>query len=90
MKQISLGHAHSLVLCGSKLNSNETTLYVFGCNLFGQLGTGQQVAGMPYQKFLKSLVPLRLDLGLETITNIHTKFFTNVSVNLRFQERLRS
>lgn len=73
-----MGHAHSLVLCGSKLNANETTLYVFGCNLFGQLGTGQQIPDMPHQKFLKSPVPLRIDLAQGTITQIHTKFFTNV------------
>lgn len=82
VKQVSLGHAHSLVLCGSKLNANETVLYVFGCNLFGQLGTGQKMAGMPHQKFLKSSVPLRIDLAQETITQIHTKFFTNVSVSI--------
>lgn len=78
VKQISLGHAHSLVLCGSKLNAEETTLYVFGCNLFGQLGTGQHIPDIPHQKFLKSSAPLRIDLDHETITQIHTRFFTNV------------
>lgn len=84
VKQISLGHAHSLVLCASKLDANETTLYVFGCNLFGQLGTGQQMPDMPHQKFLKSLVPLRIDLAQGTITQIHTKFFTNVREFVEF------
>lgn len=30
VKQIALGHAHTLVLCSAKSNSNETVLYVFG------------------------------------------------------------
>lgn len=86
MKQISLGHAHSLVLCGNILNTTGTILYVFGCNLFGQLGIGQQMADMPHQKFLKSLVPLRIDIAEESITQIHTKFFTNVSaINENFK-----
>lgn len=31
VRQISLGHAHSLVLCNSKDNVDDTCLYVFGC-----------------------------------------------------------
>lgn len=77
VKQISLGHAHSLVLCESNLNSYETVLYVFGCNLFGQLGVGQYDASN--QKWLKSSIPIRIDIGNEIITQIHTKFFTNVN-----------
>lgn len=30
VKQIALGHAHTLVLCGTKSNPTETILYVFG------------------------------------------------------------
>ncbi|XP_037821556.1 uncharacterized protein LOC119610431 isoform X1 [Lucilia sericata] len=37
--QVSLGHAHSLVLCEGSL-PNTSELYVFGSNHFGQLGLG--------------------------------------------------
>lgn len=67
------------MLCGNILNTTGTTLYVFGCNLFGQLGIGQQIADMPHQKLIKSLVPLQINMAGESITQIHTKFFTNVS-----------
>lgn len=89
VKQIALGHAHTLVLCGNKKNANESAVYVFGCNLFGQLGTGQyQEAETATQKHLKSSVPVRLNICNETITQIHTKFFTNVSIALKlFQVR---
>lgn len=79
VKQIALGHAHTLVLCGDKINKRKTILYVFGCNLFGQLGTGQYHNENSSQKYLKSSIPIRVDLFKETITQIHTKFFTNVS-----------
>lgn len=75
--QISLGHAHSLVLC------NDNLLYVFGCNLFGQLG--QRLASAADQKTLKSSVPLLIDLTPDPITHIHTKFFANVSLILTFR-----
>lgn len=78
VRQIALGHAHTLVLCGKKQNT-ETMLYVFGCNLFGQLGVGQYQGVSSTQKYLKSSVPIPIDIGNETITQIHTKFFTNVS-----------
>lgn len=80
VKQIALGHAHTLVLCSNKQNANQTDLYIFGCNLFGQLGTGQYQGENPSQKYLKSSTPVRLSIRNETITQIHTKFFTNVSV----------
>lgn len=76
VKQIALGHAHSLVLCGNKSNPNDLVCYGFGCNLFGQLGVGQ------YQndsKWLKNCLPIQIDIKNETIIQIHTKFFTNVS-----------
>lgn len=79
VKQIALGHAHTLVLCGNKSNANETDLYVFGCNLFGQLGIGQFQSGSSTQKSLKISTPIKLNLFNEPITQIHTKFFTNVS-----------
>lgn len=79
VKQIALGHAHTLVLCSDKLNKHKTILYVFGCNLFGQLGTGQYQNENTSQKYLKSSIPTRVDIYNETIIHIHTKFFTNVS-----------
>lgn len=79
VKQIALGHAHTLALCGNKKSAHETVLYVFGCNLFGQLGVGQYYEENSTQKYLKSSIPIRIDLYNETITQIHTKFFTNVS-----------
>lgn len=79
MKQIALGHAHTLVLCGNKSNANDMDLYVFGCNLFGQLGVGQYQEGSSNQKNLKISIPIKLKLFDESIAQIHTKFFTNVS-----------
>lgn len=79
VKQIALGHAHTLILCDDKSSSNGTVLYVFGCNLFGQLGNGQYQDGNSSQKYLKSSIPIKVDIFNETITQIHTKFFTNVS-----------
>lgn len=80
VKQIALGHAHSLVLCGNKSNDAERTLYVFGCNLFGQLGTGYQTNdSAPNTKFIKSCVPIVIKISNETIIYIHTKYFSNVS-----------
>lgn len=81
VKQIALGHAHTLVLCSNKekRRGNETVLYVFGCNLFGQLGIGQYNSEYSTQKYLKSSTPIQINICNETITQIHTKFFTNVS-----------
>lgn len=91
-----MGHAHSLVLCeGSK--SNTTELYVFGSNHFGQLGLGsaknegsldnnrsikQPDDEMNCAGQVKFLLPQRLEIGTAKIRLIHTKFFTNVSINL--------
>lgn len=80
IKQIALGHAHTLVLCGNNATSHGATLYVFGCNFFGQLGLGQYEH--LHQKLIKSTIPRRFDLIDEHIVQIHTKFFTNVSSDM--------
>lgn len=77
VRQIALGHAHTLVLCANNLATFGSTLYVFGCNLFGQLGLGQYEHSN--QKYCKSSIPRRFDLIDETIVLVHTKYFTNVS-----------
>lgn len=83
IKQIALGHVHSLVLCDSSTDGTNTgleELYVFGSNYFGQLGTGltpEQQQGEE-KGLSKVLVPIRLDLN-ERIRYIHTNFFVNVS-----------
>lgn len=82
VKQIALGHAHTLVLCANNMSSYGTTLYVFGCNLFGQLGLGQYEHSN--QKFLKTAIPLRFDLIDEPIVQVHSKYFTNVSGRVVF------
>lgn len=81
-----MGHAHTLVLCyKNQNNSNETQLYVFGSNHFGQLGIGRnaieqrgQSDGTHCSTLSKSLLPVELDVG-KNVRLIHTKFFTNVS-----------
>ncbi|XP_017874153.1 PREDICTED: uncharacterized protein LOC108621381 [Drosophila arizonae] len=87
--QISLGHAHSLVLCQAspnnctEANSSGNELYVFGSNHFGQLGTGNA----DQNQDTKTSVPLRLELGNDCgLRLIHTKFFTNLAVDE--QERM--
>ncbi|XP_067619024.1 uncharacterized protein ca isoform X2 [Eurosta solidaginis] len=92
--QVSLGHAHSLVLCQATGNPNATELFVFGSNHFGQLGIGAgsaSVAGehsngagddeMNCASQVKSLVPLKLNVCTEKIRLIHTKFFSNLAVD---------
>ncbi|KAH8383189.1 hypothetical protein KR009_007193 [Drosophila setifemur] len=79
--QISLGHAHTLVLCGAsnsnmEANSCSSELYVFGSNHFGQLGTGNSDYGDT-----KTNLPVLLDVGGSTLRLIHTKFFTNLAVD---------
>lgn len=80
--QISLGHAHSLVLCQaihnnySEANRSENELFVFGSNHFGQLGIGNNE-----QTETKTSLPLRLKLGDCSLRLIHTKFFTNLAVD---------
>lgn len=62
IRSISAGHAHTLLL------STEGIVYAFGCNIFGQLGTGTNV---------KSSVPIKVSLP-EKISLIATGYFHNV------------
>ncbi|XP_034127755.1 uncharacterized protein LOC117583519 isoform X2 [Drosophila guanche] len=85
--QISLGHAHSLVMCQAsnsymEANNCSTELFVFGSNHFGQLGTGNSEQGCD----TKVNLPVRLETGGSSLRLIHTKFFTNLAVD--DQERL--
>nr|XP_016937407.2 uncharacterized protein LOC108015486 isoform X1 [Drosophila suzukii] len=82
--QISLGHAHTLVLCRGTPNRSYmeanyfgNELYVFGSNHFGQLGTGNSDHGGD----TKTNLPVRLDVGGCSLRLIHTKFFTNLAVD---------
>lgn len=77
--QISLGHAHTLVLCAAsncfrEANGCSTELFVFGSNHFGQLGTGNSDQAVD----TKTNLPVRLEVGGGSLRLIHTKFFTNV------------
>ncbi|KAI8044754.1 hypothetical protein M5D96_000926 [Drosophila gunungcola] len=81
--QISLGHAHTLVLCGASGSSSymeasycSNELFVFGSNHFGQLGTGNSDHGDT-----KTNLPVRLEVGGCSLRLIHTKFFTNLVVD---------
>ncbi|XP_055699615.1 uncharacterized protein LOC129799608 isoform X2 [Phlebotomus papatasi] len=84
IEQISLGHAHSLVLCRSE-NESGNVLYVFGSNYFGQLGVGHDVSvskkscSTERNTFTKSLVPMELRLDAN-IRLIHTKYFCSFAV----------
>lgn len=83
---ISLGHAHSLVLCTPSPNTQTpTTLYSFGSNHYGQLGLGQyyELDNISPEVLSRSLVPIEVFIN-QNIRLIHTKFFTNVSVLLTF------
>jgi len=60
---ISAGYAHTLAL------SIDGVLYAFGCNILGQLGTGDNI---------KSSVPIKVSLP-DRITLISTGYFHNVS-----------
>ncbi|XP_016951088.1 uncharacterized protein LOC108025248 [Drosophila biarmipes] len=82
--QISLGHAHTLVLCRGAPNRSYmeanycgNELFVFGSNHFGQLGTGNSDHGGD----TKTNLPVRLDVGGCSLRLIHTKFFTNLAVD---------
>ncbi|XP_075169740.1 RCC1 and BTB domain containing protein claret [Haematobia irritans] len=93
--QVSLGHAHTLVLCEGPSGHNNTELYVFGSNNFGQLGlaasksegeeTSSSMAGndsATYSNQVKYLLPQKLEIaGASRIRLIHTKFFTNLAVD---------
>uniref|UniRef100_A0A1B0GGW7 E3 ubiquitin-protein ligase herc2 n=2 Tax=Lutzomyia longipalpis TaxID=7200 RepID=A0A1B0GGW7_LUTLO len=79
IEQVSLGYAHSLVLCRSEGGCGNI-LYVFGSNYFGQLGVGHNVdapkkaSSTERSVFTKSLAPIELRLD-ENIRLIHTKYF---------------
>lgn len=92
--QVSLGHAHTLVLCKKIENLNSTKqktnpiasteLYVFGSNHFGQLGIGQYADNDNAQSTnttnqIKSVIPIKINVSECNIRLIHTKFFSNVS-----------
>ncbi|XP_013097207.2 uncharacterized protein LOC106080378 [Stomoxys calcitrans] len=94
--QVSLGHAHTLVLCEGPAGRNTTELYVFGSNNFGQLGlsgskpeseqSGSSKSstddGINYSGQVKYLLPQKLEIaGASRIRLIHTKFFTNLVVD---------
>lgn len=85
---MSLGHAHSLVLCSPSSSTNvPTTLYSFGSNHYGQLGVGQYYElDISPEVLSRSLVPIEVFIN-HNIRLIHTKFFTNVSeiFRLNFQ-----
>uniref|UniRef100_A0A8D8L559 X-linked retinitis pigmentosa GTPase regulator homolog n=1 Tax=Culex pipiens TaxID=7175 RepID=A0A8D8L559_CULPI len=82
VQQITLGHAHTLVLCKQDANTRKV-LYVFGSNHYGQLGLGQEdkfnvtVDTRNGKSFVLSLVPRRVELG-EEISLITTKLFVNL------------
>ncbi|XP_034188520.2 RCC1 and BTB domain containing protein claret [Osmia lignaria lignaria] len=65
IRYISAGHAHTLAL------STEGAVYAFGCNIFGQLGVGNNV---------KSSVPIKVLLS-EKIFLIATGYFHNLAVS---------
>ncbi|XP_058813110.1 uncharacterized protein LOC131677367 [Topomyia yanbarensis] len=82
VQQISLGHAHTLVLC--KPNSKtKNVLYVFGSNHYGQLGLGQEdkfnvtIDTRNGKSFVLSLMPRRVEFDAE-ISLINTKLFVNL------------
>ncbi|XP_055592814.1 uncharacterized protein LOC129744353 [Uranotaenia lowii] len=83
VQQISLGHAHTLVLC--KENTAKNVLYVFGSNHYGQLGLGQDdrfnatVDTRNGKSFILSLIPRRLDFD-EELTLISTNLFVNLAL----------
>ncbi|XP_003698590.1 uncharacterized protein LOC100869963 [Apis florea] len=62
---ITAGHAHTLAL------STEGIIYAFGCNIFGQLGVGNNI---------KSSVPIKVSLS-ERIILIATGYFHNLAVS---------
>ena len=64
IRHISAGHAHTLTL------SADGYVYAFGCNIFGQLGTGNN---------LKSTIPIKVSLIPAKISHIATGYFHNVS-----------
>ncbi|XP_053680778.1 uncharacterized protein LOC128731670 [Anopheles nili] len=80
--QVSLGHAHTIVLCRDEPGAG-SSLYVFGSNHYGQLGLGQEdpfgttVDTRNGKSFLISSIPRKLQLD-EEISLINTKLFANL------------
>ncbi|KAF7988653.1 hypothetical protein HCN44_001226 [Aphidius gifuensis] len=67
IKTIAAGHAHTLCL------TVDGILYAFGCNIFGQLGNGNNI---------KSLIPIKINLINEPITDIATSYFHNLAITM--------
>lgn len=65
VRQISAGHAHTLVLTA------DGDVYSFGSNVFGQLGNGTNV---------KSSFPIKITSIVEKVGLITTGYFHNVSI----------
>ncbi|KAH0535397.1 uncharacterized protein LOC123267719 [Cotesia glomerata] len=66
IRGVAAGHAHTLAL------SAEGQVYAFGCNIFGQLGTGSNV---------KSSVPAVINLLPEPMVDIASGYFHNLAVS---------
>ncbi|XP_057334647.1 uncharacterized protein LOC130673595 [Microplitis mediator] len=66
IRGIAAGHAHTLAL------SAEGQVYAFGCNIFGQLGTGNNI---------KSSLPVVINLLPEPMTDIASGYFHNLAVS---------
>ncbi|XP_031777146.1 uncharacterized protein LOC100677930 isoform X2 [Nasonia vitripennis] len=66
VRHVSAGYAHTVALSADGL------VYAFGCNLFGQLGVGNDG---------KCTSPMRVSLLPERITLISTKYFHNLATS---------
>ncbi|KAK0180736.1 hypothetical protein PV327_003090 [Microctonus hyperodae] len=67
IRGISAGYAHTLTL------SADGDVYAFGCNILGQLGIGNNI---------KSLLPVKINLLPEPISEIATGYFHNLAVSI--------
>ncbi|KAK0092550.1 hypothetical protein PV326_001178 [Microctonus aethiopoides] len=67
IRGISAGYAHTLTL------SVDGDIYAFGCNILGQLGNGNNI---------KSLLPIKITLLPEPISEIATGYFHNLAVSI--------
>ncbi|XP_014238652.1 uncharacterized protein LOC106660234 [Trichogramma pretiosum] len=67
IRHISAGYAHTLAL------SADGYVYGFGCNMFGQLGTGDDS---------KHSLPIKISLIPEKITAVDTKYFHNLAISV--------
>lgn len=66
IRSIAAGHAHTLAL------SVDGEIYAFGCNIFGQLGIGNNI---------KSSYPVKITLLSEPICEIASGYFHNLAVS---------